>query len=220
MKSLAGRFLATAERERVTQCVQEVEKSTSAEIVPLVRSASSGYPAALLRGALVVGMVLASAATVLDSLLTPWGSLDILDVWLFPGAFVVVFGVVYLLARAIPGFARILVSRAEMSEEVGEAAVTAFFRHRLAETRDRTGILLFASVFERRVVVLADEGINAKVTQDTWQQVAELVLKGIRHGHAADGLCEAIDRCGKLVAEGFPIRAGDTDELRNLIVED
>ena len=76
------------------------------------------------------------------------------------------------------------------------------------------------SVFERRVVVLADEGINAKVTQDTWQQVVELVLQGIREGRAADGLCEAIDRCGKLVAERFPIRAGDTDELRNLIVED
>lgn len=220
MKSLAAAFLGAEDRARISACVQDVEKSTSAEIVPLVRSASSAYPAALLRGALVVGLVLAAAATVLDSILTPWGSLDILDVWLFPGVFVVSFAVVSILARLVPAIARIFVTRAEMSEEVGEAAVTAFFRHRLAETRDRTGILLFVSVFERRVVVLADEGINAKVHGDTWQQVVDIVLQGIRDRRAPDGLCRGVARCGEIVSAQFPVRPGDTNELRNLIVEE
>ncbi len=220
MKNLAAAFLGPEDRERVTACVQEVEKHTSAEIVPLVRSASSSYPAALLRGALVAGLLLAAVATVLDSLLTPWGSLDILDVWLFPGVFVVAFGVVFLLARLIPGLARLFLSHAEMNEEVGEAAMTAFYRHRLVETRDRTGILLFVSVFERRVVVLADEGINAKVHGDTWQQVVDIVLQAIRDRRPADGLCRAVQRCGEIVTAKFPIRAGDTNELRNLIVEE
>jgi putative membrane protein len=220
MKSLSAAFLGPEDRARISACVQEVEKSTSAEIVPLVRSASSAYPAALMRGALLVGLVLATAATVLDSLLTPWGRLDILDVWLFPGVFVVAFAVVSVLARLIPGIARIFVTRAEISEEVGEAAMTAFFRHRLAETRDRTGILLFVSVFERRVVVLADEGINAKVHGDTWQQVVDIVLQGIRDRRAPDGLCRAVARCGEIVSAQFPVRAGDTNELRNLIIED
>lgn len=220
MKGLAGRFLTTADRERVTRCVQEVEKSTSAEIVPLVRSESDAYPAAALRGALVASMLVAAAATAADAFFKPWGSLSLFDLWVFPGVFVACFLLVYGLARGVAGLKRVFVSRAEMAEEVEQAALSAFHRHGLGKTRDRTGILLFVSVFERRVVVLADEGINAKVTQDTWQQVVELVLQGIREGRAADGLCEAIDRCGKLVAEGFPIRAGDTDELRNLIVED
>jgi putative membrane protein len=220
MKSQTARFLDAAERDRITACVQEVEKSTSAEIVPFVRSASSAYPAALLRGALVAGVVVAAAATVLDTVLKPWGGLKLLDLWLFPGVFVVVFGLIFLLAHVVPGLARLFVSRAEMTEEVGEAAVTAFYRHRIAETRDRTGILLFVSVFERRVVVLADEGINAKVPAETWEQVVDIVLKGIREGAAADGICRAASRCGEIVSGKFPIRAGDTNELRNLIVED
>ena len=126
----------------------------------------------------------------------------------------------YQLLRAIPALKRLFISQAEMTEEVGEAALTAFFRHRLAETRDRTGILLFVSVYERRAVVLADKGINLKVAPETWRQVVDLVLQGIREGRAAEGLCEAITRCGELVTAQFPVRAGDKDELRNLIVED
>lgn len=213
-------FLGAGGRDRVSACVQGVEKSTSAEIVPLVRSASSAYPAALLRGALVAAVVIAAAATLVDSLCKPWGTLSVLDLWVFPGVFVVAFALVFLLARAVPGLARLFVSRAEMTEEVGEEAVTAFFRHRLTETRDRTGILVFVSVFERRVVVLADEGINARVPAETWQQVVDIVLEGIRGRRPADGLCAAVSRCGEIVAAEFPIRAGDTNELRNLIVEE
>jgi putative membrane protein len=134
--------------------------------------------------------------------------------------FAVAFLVAFQLLRAVPSLRRLFISPAEMTEEVEEAALTAFYRHRLAETRDRTGILLFVSVYERRAVVLADKGINLKVTPETWQQVVDLVLRGIRTGRPADGLCEAVARCGQIVSAQFPVRAGDKDELRNLIVED
>lgn len=68
--------------------------------------------------------------------------------------------------------------------------------------------------------MLADKGINLKVPQDTWQQVVDLIVQGIREGRPAEGLCEAIARCGEIITAQFPVRAGDKDELRNLIVED
>jgi putative membrane protein len=220
MKSLASRFLTAAERERVTRCVREVEKSTSGEIVPLVRSSSYHYPAAALFGALLVSVLIAAAATAADAVLKPWGGLSLVDLWVFPAVFAVSFLVAYQLLRGIPALKRLFISQVEMTEEVEEAALTAFYRYRLAETRDRTGILLFVSVYERRAMVLADKGINLKVTLETWQQVVDLVLQGIREGRPAEGLCEAVTRCGQIVATQFPVRAGDKDELRNLIVED
>jgi len=220
MKSLASRFLTAAERERVTRCVREVEKGTSGEIVPLVRSSSYHYPAATLFGSLLVSVLIAAAATAADAVLKPWGGLSLVDLWVFPAVFAVSFLVAYQLLRGIPALKRLFISQAEITEEVEEAALTAFFRHRLAETRDRTGILLFVSVYERRAMVLADKGINLKVTPETWQQVVDLVLQGIREGRPAEGLCEAVTRCGQIVSAQFPVRAGDKDELRNLIVED
>jgi putative membrane protein len=220
MKSLASRFLTAAERERLTRCVREMEKATSAEIVPLVRSASYHYPAATLFGALVLGVLAGAGATAADALLKPWGALSLLDLWVFPAVFAVCLLASYQLLRLIPALKRLFISQADINEEVGEAALTSFFRHRLAETRDRTGILIFVSVYERRAVVLADKGINLKVPPETWQQVVDLVVQGIREGRAAEAMCEAVTRCGQIVAAQFPSRAGDKDELRNLIVED
>jgi putative membrane protein len=220
MKSLAARFVSDADRQRITRRVQEVEKTTSSEIVPFVRSASYHYPAAALRAALAVSALIAVAATAAEGFFMLWGTLSLLDLWVFPSVFTACFLVVYTLTRIAPVLKRPFISRAEMKDEVEEAALTAFYRHRLAETRDRTGILLYVSVFERRVVVLADKGINDKVQQETWQQVVDIVLRGIREGRPADALCEAVTRCGELIALQFPLRAGDTDELHNLIVED
>jgi putative membrane protein len=220
MQSLASRFLTAAERERVTRCVREVEKSTSGEIVPLVRSSSYHYPAATLFGALVLSVVIASALTAADAAFKPWGGLSLVDLWVFPAVFAVAFLVAYPLLRGIPALKRLFISRAEITEEIEEAALTAFYRHRLTETRDRTGILLFVSVYERRAVVLADKGINLKVAPETWKQVVDLIVQGIRDGRPAEGLCEAIARCGEIITAQFPVRAGDRDELRNLIVED
>jgi putative membrane protein len=103
---------------------------------------------------------------------------------------------------------------------VEEAAVTSFFRNGLNNTRDRTGILIFISVFERRAFVLADQGINAKVDSGVWQEVVDLVVDSIRRHHQTEGICEAVKRCGRLIQEHFPIKKDDTNELDNLIVED
>ena len=220
MKSLAARFVSDADRQRVTRCVQEVENNTSGEIVPFVKSASYHYPSAALRAALAVSVLVASAATAAEGFFMPWGTLGLFDLWVFPSVFAACFLVVFALTTFAPVLKRPFISRAEMTDEVEEAALTAFYRHRLAETRDRTGILLYVSVFERQVVVMADRGINEKVGQETWQQVVDIVLRGIREGRPADALCEAVTRCGELIALQFPLRAGDKDELHNLIVED
>ena len=204
----------------MTHCVQEVEKHTSGEIVPVVASSSYGYPAAVLLGALVAAVVLAGALTAADMLLKPWGAFSPLDMWVFPAVFAVAFLGFHELIRGVPALKRLFMSHAQMDAEVGEAALTAFYRHRLAHTRDRTGILIYVSVFERRAAVLADEGINAKVPTDSWRQVVDLVVKGIREGRRAEGLCAAVSRCGELVTASFPIREGDKNELRNLIVEE
>jgi putative membrane protein len=72
---------------------------------------------------------------------------------------------------------------------------------------------------EHRVHVLADRGINAAVPPHTWDEIVHMVTAGIHSGQTADALCAAIARCGDLLAEQFPRKKDDTDELPNLIVE-
>ena len=44
--------------------------------------------------------------------------------------------------------------------------------------------------------------------------------QSIRQRRQTEGICRAVRRCGQLIQEHFPIKADDTDELDNLIVED
>jgi putative membrane protein len=219
MKNLAKDFLTTEEQEQISRCVQETEKTTSGEIVPMVVSASYHYPMASLLGALIVSLLLAAGLTIAESIRRAWGGLTMFDLWLFPAAFAVALLLLHELLKAVPALKRLFITAAEIAEEVEEAALTAFYRQGLGATRDRTGILIYISVFERRAYVLADQGISEKIKPETWQEVVELVTRGFRQKRHAEAICQAVRRCGELLREHFPVKPDDTNELKNLIVE-
>ena len=80
-------------------------------------------------------------------------------------------------------------------------------------------MLVLISVFERRVWVLADRGINAKVKEGQWDEIVKMITDGIRQKRAADAICAAVEKIEALLAAHFPVKPDDTDELQNVIVE-
>jgi putative membrane protein len=94
-----------------------------------------------------------------------------------------------------------------------------FFAHGLHHTQNRTGVLIFASVAERYAEIVADAGINEKVTPHVWDQAVAALIAGIKQGRAADGFVAAIEQCGAVLAEHFPPGALNRDELPDKLVE-
>jgi putative membrane protein len=216
MKDLAERFLSETERRRVQAAVEEAEKRTSGEIVPMVVSASYTYPMADVIGAASFALPLAVALTHLIGVLYWIGGQNL---WLFLGCFGLLFPVLHAVIGRWPALKRLFVSNREMEEEVEEAAVNRFFLEGLHRTRDESGVLLFISVFEHRVWVLADRGIHAKVEAGQWDEAVRTVVEGIRLQRQADAVCKAVGMIGAVLAAHFPRKPDDSDELRNLIVE-
>ncbi|MFK5927448.1 MAG: TPM domain-containing protein, partial [Desulfuromusa sp.] len=122
--------------------------------------------------------------------------------------------------RNLPDVKRKLIHPDELTAEVKEKAQVSFLEQGLHETRDRTGILILISLFEHRVQVLADSGINAKVPEHTWEEMVATIINGLKTGDTCDAICQAVERCGQLLQEHFPRKNDDTDELPNLIVEE
>lgn len=217
MKDLTRNLLSEADRAAIIAAVQDAEKHTAGEIVPMVVSASYHYPMAD-----VIGGVCLALPTVL--LLTPliggWLWIGSWNLWLFLGLFSLLFPTAMMIVRHAAGLKRLFIARHEIDAEVEEAAVTSFFKNGVYRTRDETGILIFISLFERRVWVLADRGINRKVAQDQWDGIVARLITGIRQQRARDAICTAVAEIGELLATHFPIREDDRDELTNLIVED
>lgn len=216
MRDLTKQFLSESERDQIVSAVQTAEKETSGEIVPMIVSASYHYPLADVLG----GVTLALApALLLTAPIGGWLWLGHQNMWIFIGLFTLFFIIAQAVVKRIPVLKRFFISNRELDEEVEEAAVTAFFRHGLYRTRDATGVLLFISVFERKVWVLADEGINRKVAPNQWSDIVALVIDGIKQNRQGEAICEAVQRMGTTLKEHFPIRPDDEDELESLIIE-
>ena len=118
----------------------------------------------------------------------------------------------WLAALGIAPLRRFLVPADVLTERVRQRAVQAFVDEAVFRTRDRTGILILISLFERRVVVLADRGLDGRVAASEWEDVAAGIAAGIRQGRAGPALAEGIRRCLAL-ARRLPPRPDDRDEL-------
>jgi uncharacterized membrane protein len=92
-----------------------------------------------------------------------------------------------------------------------------FFRLKMNETIDKTGILIFLILKERKFHILADEGINAKVPDNTWDSISNKIQKKFRDGNFCEGILDGIENIGKKLSEHFPIKQGDTNELSNKV---
>jgi putative membrane protein len=216
MKDLAKIFLSNDERARVETAVKEAEKLTAGEIVVMIISASYQYPLAIVIGAAAFALLLALIFTPLAG---AWLWIGGQNMWLFLGFLTVFFILFHEIIKRIPWLKQFFISRKEIDDEVEEAAITNFFDQGLYRTRDQTGVLILISVFERRVWVLADRGINTRVSESQWDDIVKMITDGIKQKRPADAICEAVEKIGELLKTYFPIKPDDTDELKNLIIE-
>jgi putative membrane protein len=99
-------------------------------------------------------------------------------------------------------------------QRVDERAAMAFLEEEVFVTRERTGILVFLSLFERRVCILGDKGINEQVQKEEWDEIVQIIVSAMKNEAPADGMIEAVWKCGQLLERrGVEIRPDDSNEL-------
>ena len=96
--------------------------------------------------------------------------------------------------------------------------MTAFFNEKLYRTRQENGILIYISVLEHRVWVLADSGINSRIKPEQWQEIVDHITTGIKEKRQGEAIGEAVARVGAILRDHFPITADDPNELHDLII--
>jgi uncharacterized membrane protein len=100
------------------------------------------------------------------------------------------------------------------------AAVRAFETLGMARTQERNGVLIFVSVRDHRVAVIGDAGIHERVPEGFWADVVRGIEVRFAEGRFADGLMEGIALAGEKLAEHFPPRPGDVNELPDSLSDD
>ena len=94
-----------------------------------------------------------------------------------------------------------------------DAAVAEFNRVGIVKTRQRNGILLFITLDERKIELVADEGISAVIAQAEWDFVVLTISLGFRTGFPAESVVMALTAMGDLLSRHFPWSVDDVNEL-------
>lgn len=204
----ADGVLGDRAREAVRKAIADVEARTNGEVVVVVVERSDRHPGACWLSALtalVIGTVLLEGILPRDAL---W--LVLLQVAM--GA------IGYGVASLLPAWKRMFVRESRADEMAEEQAAQEFFRQGVHRTVGSTGVLVFVSLFERRVVVLGDAGIDAKTGPEHWVKTDEAILRRARDGALADGLVEGVRLLGDALAEHFPPLEGQANELADHLI--
>lgn len=199
-------------QERIVAAVRAAEQTTSGEIVVAVLRACDDYAAA----GWVCGAGLAAIVLLGLSLFAPP-----MPASLYLAAQIAAVFAGHALVR-VDAVRRVFVSEGVMQGRAERRAASAFAELGLRHTERKTGILLLVALFEHRVVVLADSGINEALQPgESWAEIVELVLDGIEAGRPTEGIIDAVRRCGEILSHPLPSTPDDRDEIRReLVLED
>lgn len=188
----------------VMEIVHSIEQRSSVELVVEVRARSGAYADADGRAAAL--MAFATLAVVLFS---PW----MFSHWLVAILVVSGYALGLLLPRALTPLRRLLTRGRERELNVRSAAAAAFTDRGVSRTRAGTGVLLFLSLFERRVEIIADRGVLDAVPVLEWNQFKESASKRF----ALSRLPQILRELEPLMTRYLPAAADDINELPNEI---
>ena len=101
-----------------------------------------------------------------------------------------------------------------------ELAMKDFDKLGVYKTKERTGVLIFLIFEEHYFDIVADEGIYAKIPDDTWNKIEDRLKEEFRSKNYCGGVLALINEIGGVLANEFPTRAGadNDDEIDREIV--
>ena len=113
------------------------------------------------------------------------------------------------------GEIRVHIEKRCKKENVVEHATHLFFQLKMHETNLRNGVLFYLAVKDKKFAIIGDEGINAKVTPDFWNNIKEHMLLKFKEKQFTEGLCDGIEMAGNQLKQHFPYTKNDLNELPN-----
>lgn len=215
--------IKTPELDLIKNAVSEAEKNTNGEIALAVVPQSDSYSFVEIFAA----MCLAFISFFIMFLFAENIWLTMEKILWYPShkTFTAVIGLGVLIVMFIffgllniPALDRLIIPEHIKTNRVYARALRHFVECGIYKTAERTGVLIFVSILERKVFVIADSGIAEKVKQTEWENVCKTITDGFKSKKPAEAFCSALKQCGKMLSEHFPKTDGNMNEYPDGLV--
>lgn len=117
------------------------------------------------------------------------------------------------------GHIRVFISHKPVKDPVAEAQ-SAFVRLGMGETRHRNAVLIFLAPRTHKFAVIGDTGVHEKCGDIFWTVLAKAMTEHFRKSEFTLGILHGVRTAGELLAQHFPRRPEDRDELPEDIAHD
>ena len=209
------KYFSKEDLAKIEDAVRESEKQTGAEIVPYFVESSHDYISGSYRASTLWSICISGTFLLTYFLPRGWESeyftMQTVLLVVFLGSILPV-----LVGLIFPKFRIWFYTKAEIGRITRRRAEKAFLQEEVFRTKDRTGVLLFMSFFERKIEILADKGISSAVDPSAWEEAVSMISKTMKTKDRTKGLCDAIFFLGKIYKEkGIVKKADDTNELKD-----
>ena len=92
-------------------------------------------------------------------------------------------------------------------------ALDVFAHLRIWDTEHNNGVLIYLLLADRKVEIIADRGIDARVGETGWQNICRDLEAEFRRGQFEAGAIKGIEAVSRELAKHFPPQASHRNEL-------
>jgi uncharacterized membrane protein len=97
-----------------------------------------------------------------------------------------------------------------------QRALELFSQLEVWNTAARNGVLVYILLAEHDVEIVADRGLDGRVTEEEWRRVCEIIEAEFREQRWRDGVVHGVEAIGALLEREYPAGEGvNPDEQRN-----
>jgi putative membrane protein len=189
--------------ETLAGCVEEIERNTDAELVIIVRARSANYAHA----DYLFGFLL-SLSFLLFLIFSPFSFPE----FLVPIDLAVAFIIGSVISWRSNFLRRLFSTEKFRKNSVRTCAAAMFYEAGIANTSAEMGVLIYLSILERRLELIADRGVLKKVPSQDWNR--ELFeLHQIGKNPDPKTFQNAIKQFGEVLATHVPATGENPNEL-------
>lgn len=202
------------ETSRLNDLVRQIEKRAGIEVVAAVVGKCDSYPEIPWKAFALAAAAGALAHTAAAILLPGWSARYAPLIILGAGA------VFALLSVFWPSFSRLFLDRARAETEVDQYARALFLQREIFRTRDRTGILVLIALFERKVVIVPDKGVNGRLSRNALDSVIGQMTPHLRSADRFQALARGLAALDtELLQAGFVPSDKGRNEIADEIIQ-
>jgi uncharacterized membrane protein len=117
------------------------------------------------------------------------------------------------------GEIRVFISQKDVADPV-EVAKEHFVRMKMTETQERNGVLIFVAPTAQKFAVIGDVAVHKRCGDAFWTEMAKEISGHFRESKFSQGIIHGVKKAGKLLAEHFPRRPDDKNELSDEVERD